>query len=784
MPKRSAHGRSQPADAGGDAGPAEEQFPETMIVDEDSADDSQDLASQSESGEEALGTGLTGLDAIIAAARARHQSSAVLATESGKSDGNASNDEANIQMSDSAALPAPHALRDGSPAQPELLAQGAEDGPADQPHDGPRLPRRVPQSSLLRDEAFLADEGSDSSEDERPSRNTVGNVPLEWYKHEEHIGYDRDGEPIKRKGKPGDMLDTLLARNDTPGAALRTIYDPYNDEELTLSRAELRMLLNIQQGKTPDVEVDPYADHVDWYSNTVDDFTGNNAPIPKRRFRPSVWEEQKIVKLVRAMRRGWIKPREQQAEVEAPPVYLMWGEDGNVGSHKTGAGLTRIPAPKPDLPTNEESYNPPAEYLPTEEERAAHAALPEEDRKGPLPQAFGSLREVPQYGKIVHERFERCLDLYLCPRVRSKRRDFKADDLVPKAMPKPSELRPFPNKLCITYQGHRGKVRCLSPDPTGQWLLTGSDDGSMRLWEVLTGRCCREWPLGGRVASVGWCPDCAMRVAAAAVGSRLVLVDTGVGPPAAAEAAAAALTPPEVDPEAGPVVTRWVRGDHGGLDICHNHQIRSVHWHGRGDYFVSACPGGASQSVVVHQLSRRSSQAPFRKSKGKVTGCQFHPTKPLLLVAGETNVRVYNLVKQGLTKTLLAGGGVIAAMHVHPSGDHVLVGTEDCRCLWFDLDLSSKPYKVMKYHTAVVRGVNFHARYPLFASGSDDGSLQVFHGMVFSDLLTNPLIVPVKTLTLHAVTDFNGVMAVAFHPHQPWVFSGGGDGLACLSMDV
>lgn len=97
---------------------------------------------------------------------------------------------------------------------------------------------------------------------------------------------------------------------------------------------------------------------------------------------------------------------------------------------------------------------------------------------------------------------------------------------------------------------------------------------------------------------------------------------------------------------------------------------------------MTACPGGASQSVVVHQLSKRSSQSPFRKSKGKVTGCQFHPTKPLLLVAGETNVRIYNLTKQALAKTLLAGGGVIASMHVHPSGDHVLVGTEDCRCLW------------------------------------------------------------------------------------------------------
>ncbi len=36
--------------------------------------------------------------------------------------------------------------------------------------------------------ALEADPGSDSSEDERPARNTVGRVPLEWYKDEDHIG--------------------------------------------------------------------------------------------------------------------------------------------------------------------------------------------------------------------------------------------------------------------------------------------------------------------------------------------------------------------------------------------------------------------------------------------------------------------------------------------------------------------------------------------------------------------------------------------------------------------
>ena len=86
------------------------------------------------------------------------------------------------------------------------------------------------------------------------------------------------------------------------------------------------------------------------------------------------------------------------------------------------AGLSYIPAPKPQLPGHEESYHPPQEYLPTEEDRAA-AALAEDAEEKPAfqPQDYDSLRLVPAYADYIKERFERCLDLYLCPRGRRRR---------------------------------------------------------------------------------------------------------------------------------------------------------------------------------------------------------------------------------------------------------------------------------------------------------------------------------------------------------------------------
>lgn len=54
---------------------------------------------------------------------------------------------------------------------------------------------------------------SDSSDDEVAPWNTIGNVPLEWYQDEKHIGYDIAGKKIKRKEKE-DKLQSFLASED------------------------------------------------------------------------------------------------------------------------------------------------------------------------------------------------------------------------------------------------------------------------------------------------------------------------------------------------------------------------------------------------------------------------------------------------------------------------------------------------------------------------------------------------------------------------------------------
>ena len=148
-----------------------------------------------------------GLDALIASARAPRAvpesgaqprgvpGAAGAATAPAGPDARARSDDEEDQ-NDSAVLPrafdddAVNAESSEQSGEETAMRRTQAGGGTDQNSRFP-LSKRVPASSLLRDEAFMADDGSDSSEDERPPKNTVGDVPLEWYKHEEHIGYDR-----------------------------------------------------------------------------------------------------------------------------------------------------------------------------------------------------------------------------------------------------------------------------------------------------------------------------------------------------------------------------------------------------------------------------------------------------------------------------------------------------------------------------------------------------------------------------------------------------------------
>jgi ribosome biogenesis protein ERB1 len=94
------------------------------------------------------------------------------------------------------------------------------------------------------------------SETEQAGYNTVGKIPMEWYKDMPHIGYDLDGKRIM-KSAVLDELDKFLANVDDPNT-WKTVRDELEQQDVILSPEELQIIQRMQQGQFPDANYDPY----------------------------------------------------------------------------------------------------------------------------------------------------------------------------------------------------------------------------------------------------------------------------------------------------------------------------------------------------------------------------------------------------------------------------------------------------------------------------------------------------------------------------------------------
>ncbi|CAE6085501.1 unnamed protein product [Arabidopsis arenosa] len=615
------------------------------------------------------------------------------------------------------------------------------------------------------------DEESDSSEDEVAPRNTVGDIPLDWYKDEKHIGYDITGKMITKKEKP-DKLESFLATSDDY-KNLYKIYDEYNDEKVELTKKEIMFIHRMLKGKAPHADFDPHAPYVDWFICDDARHPLSSAPEPKRRFLPSKSEAKMVAKLVRAIRKGLIKFDKPEEELN---LYLLWAGDST--SDQKSKQLTYIPPPKRKLPGHEESYNPCLEFIPTEEEKASYKLMPEEDQPKLIPQRFTTLRSIPAYVNALKESFDRCLDLYLCPRVRKKRINIDPESLKPK-LPSRNDLRPYPDSCYLEYKGHTGKVTTISTDYYGQWIASGSTDGSVRIWEVETGRCLKIWQFDEAIKCVAWNPLSGLSILAVAMGRDLVILNTELDTDEEQEYIKELLHLGNViEPNASvAAIARWLPDEkYGGIMIRHFKNVSSIDWHRKGDYLSTVMASGETRGVVIHQISKKLTQKPF-KIRGLPVTAVFHPSRSYLFIATRKNVRVYNLLKvDEPVKKLETGMREISSLAIHPGGDNLIVGSKEGKMCWFDMDLSSKPYKTLKNHPKDITNVEFHRSYPLFASSSEDSTAYVFHGKVYNDLNENPLIVPLEILRSHSTSsNGGGVLDCKFHPRQPWLFTAGAD---------
>lgn len=398
----------------------------------------------------------------------------------------------------------------------------------------------------------------------------------------------------------------------------RTVKDNLTGQKVILTDDDVNLVKRLKDAKFPEPAYNPYEPFIDFFTYEKMIHPVTNKPEPKAAFIPSLSEKRMVSKLVAAIKKARLKPK--------PPVkkpkpfefsFDLWEKDGE----KNKRHGRYIAAPKLKPPGHEESYNPPPEYLFTEEEKKEWLEQEAEERKTNfIPRSFSSLRQVPAYPEFVKERFDRCLDLYLCPRARKNRIQINPEDLIPE-LPKPADLQPFPAIESIVYVGHKATVVSVSADPAGQFMVSGDATGVVKIWEVLTGRCFKSIEFeDGAIVSVDWCPIMSKSMVAVTTAFNVYILSACLGSKQVVNQTEEYFGEEKdeiVEQEENPIVEwrkvdgqkeskLWAQGVR--VIVNHKHEISQFSWHSAGEYFTTVMPAAANRSVVIHQLTKRKSQ--------------------------------------------------------------------------------------------------------------------------------------------------------------------------------
>ena len=83
----------------------------------------------------------------------------------------------------------------------------------------------------------------------------------------------------------------------------------------------------------------------------------------------------------------------------------------------------------------------------------------------------------------------------------------------------------------LLFRGHKNMVRTMDVEATGQFVASGSDDGTVKVWEAQTGYCLKTFVVGKKqiIKSVSWCPNKALSLLAVAMENYVLLINAGVG---------------------------------------------------------------------------------------------------------------------------------------------------------------------------------------------------------------------------------------------------------------
>lgn len=279
----------------------------------------------------------------------------------------------------------------------------------------------------------------------------------------------------------------------------------------------------------------------------------------------------------------------------------------------------------------------------------------------------------------------------------------------------------------LILKGHSNWIWSLSFSPDGQTIVSGSEDGTVRQWNVTTGECLRILAgHTGEVSSVTFSPD-GQAIASGSADFTIRLWDANTG-------------------------------ECLQVFLGHNHQVRSVAFSRDGEIIAS----GSSDSII--RLWKVSTGEPLRVLSGhtsQVWTVAFSPHKNILASGSyDQTIKLWDINTGQCLKTLTGHSSMVWSIAFSPDGQILASGSDDQTVKLWDIN-TGQCLKTLTGHHSIVWSVAFSPIPPspplergvggILASGSEDQTVKLW------DLHTKQVI---RTLQGYAMQ----VWSVAFSP--------------------
>lgn len=240
---------------------------------------------------------------------------------------------------------------------------------------------------------------------------------------------------------------------------------------------------------------------------------------------------------------------------------------------------------------------------------------------------------------------------------------------------------------------HDGWISCVRVAPTGQVLATACHDKKIRLWDIERRRVVCAMQGGAAALSVAFSPD-GTRLAASFIDGVVILWDRdgterGRTPTVKESIWNVAFSPDGTLLAFGtwtnPYVQLWdvARWREAGRIAGHSSGIRSLAWNPRGDAIATSSKDAV---IRIWDVATRKESMHLDGHRGRVNAVTFHPSGDFLVSAGaDKTIRIWDRAGR-LAQVVEAHGGEVLSVSFSSNGRFLASGSQDERVGLFTME--------------------------------------------------------------------------------------------------